>query len=317
MIALRANGLRPFMQLTKYSAFLEFAGAFADLETIVVDLDLVVTPYEFAVLFPGELYGFDLAGFEVNGNLCGVDLVAVVAGSERAATKCRYGDGLAIGTGDANVYVGRTALRDTVRHIETDDELVNTTGGGRFFVLAVLLFVHRGDGDVGSIERRCDVYLLCQRLILRSAGCQVVGQLVLVLGQLLLVGGQLLVVRGELRYLLFQAAYFVVEFFDEALRFFFFSLGEFILAEQAADLLLEVSYLTVFFIDAGGELIVGFGEGIQAYECVVKILLQLSFFVGDLRDLGLLLGLNLFLFVVVPQQVPPSSEETGGQQADD
>ncbi len=46
-----------------------------------------------------------------------------------------------------------------------------------------------------------------------------------------------------------------------------------VLAEETADLFLEVRYLAVFFVDGGGQLIVGSGEGIKAYERVVKILL--------------------------------------------
>ena len=82
-----------------------------------------------------------------------------------------------------------------------------------------------------------------------------------------------MVVLSQLGDLLFEVAYFVVQFLDQIFRFLLFSFGEMVLAEQAADLLLEVSYLPVFFVDVGGQLIVGSGEGIQPYECIVKILL--------------------------------------------
>src|SRR5258708_6670733 len=90
-----------------------------------------------------------------------------------------------------------------------------------------------------------------------------------------------------------------------------------IFAEQAADLAFEFCYLAIPFVDGGRELIVGAGEAIQSYESVVEVLLKLSFFVGYFRDLSLLLGLNLLLFVVVPEQVTPCPEEAGGQQTDD
>jgi hypothetical protein len=244
-------------RLTKDAAFLQFAGAFADLESIVIDLDLVVTLLEFAVLFPGELNGFGLASFEVDRNLSGVNLVAFVTGSEGAGTQCGNGDGLAVGTGDADINVGLAGLCDTVSYVETDHQLVHTTGGSGFFVFAVLLLVHRSDADIRGIERRSDVYFLAQVCIRCRGGLQVVGQLFFVLGQLLFVGGQLLVVLGELSYLLFEAAYLVIEFLDEVFGFPLFGFCEVVLAEQAADLLLEVSDLAVSFVDGSGQLIVG------------------------------------------------------------
>ena len=60
------------------TALLQGLGAFTDLESIVIDLDLVVTPGEFAILFPGELYGLGLAGFEIHRHFGGEDLVAFV-----------------------------------------------------------------------------------------------------------------------------------------------------------------------------------------------------------------------------------------------
>src|SRR6185437_7400655 len=74
-------------ELTENTAFLEFPGAFADLESIVIDLDLVVTPLEFAVLFPGELYGFSLAGFEFNRDFSREYLVAFFTCGEGAGTE--------------------------------------------------------------------------------------------------------------------------------------------------------------------------------------------------------------------------------------
>ena len=59
-------------------------GAFTDLESIVIDLDLIVTALKFAILFPGELYRFALAGFEVYRYFGGIDLIAIITGGESA-----------------------------------------------------------------------------------------------------------------------------------------------------------------------------------------------------------------------------------------
>src|SRR5882724_7900963 len=73
-----------FLILGEESAFLQFAGSFADLETIMIDLDLVTSFFENAVLLPCELNSLGLTRFEVYRYLGSVHLVAFVTAGECA-----------------------------------------------------------------------------------------------------------------------------------------------------------------------------------------------------------------------------------------
>src|SRR5262245_56678254 len=75
-------------KLAEQSTFLQFASSFADLESVVIDLDLVVSFLEIGTLLPGKLNRSFLASFDLYGNLSGEWLFTILTGCERTGTQC-------------------------------------------------------------------------------------------------------------------------------------------------------------------------------------------------------------------------------------
>src|SRR5258708_1295724 len=248
-----------YNRLTKDTTFLQFAGAFTDLEPVVIDLDLVAALLEIAVLLPGKLYRFGFAGFEVYRYFGGVDLIAFVTGSEIAGTQCGYTDGLAIGAGDANIYIGLAGLCDTVGDVKTNNQLVYLTGGSSFFIFSVTFFMHRGDRNIGCIQRGSYVDFLFQVLLGGRSGSQVVGELFLVSSERCLFSCQLLIVLGQLSHLLFEVTDLIVQFLDQVFSFFLFCFCKMLFVQQAANIAFQFGYLAIAFVKLAGQLVIGSG----------------------------------------------------------